>query len=190
MIQNDYHTFCAFICTRITAVAIWQNVKMSKGRDVFLRDTLTYNCVLVENKSCGCYFTWFAVFFCRSDKVGLRLVSLQQSHALSMTLPERGREEGECEGIRQPLQRQRSGRSATAVWGWTTWMNGRKSIMNLGEFRANSADRKRIFMNNSLCKDHDPLLAWACIPNIISFSLTLASTSLLFSLVSIVCIMV
>lgn len=37
------------------------------------------------------YFTWFVVFFCCSDKVGLRLVSLQQAHALSMTLPERGR---------------------------------------------------------------------------------------------------
>lgn len=75
------------------------------------------------------YFTWFVVFFCHSDKVGLRLVSLQQAHALSMTLPERGRGEAErkdttktsgMDGQHQAETKQNvwQGRGANELWIW------------------------------------------------------------------------
>lgn len=39
---------------------------------------------------------WY--FLCCTDKVGLRLVSLQQAHALRMMLPERKKKKTESEG--------------------------------------------------------------------------------------------
>ena len=109
-----------------------------------------------------CYFLFHmmvVVFFCRSDKVGLSLVSLQQAHALSMTLPERGRGEGVRERIRLPHQRHQVHRWTASVWDqakmYGEW--GGKWIINLGEFRANCADRKGISMNNSLSRGPDHL---------------------------------
>lgn len=104
------------------------------------------------------YFTWFVVFFCCSDKVGLRLVSLQQAHALRMTLPERGRGEGVEETFRQLHQRQQVEMDSNSLGPNQMYGGGCKWIMNLGGFGANCADRKGIFMNNSLCRgpNHPP----------------------------------
>lgn len=99
-----------------------------------------------------CYFTWFVVFFCCSDKVGLRLVSLQQAHALSMTLRERGRGEGVKERIRQPHQRHQVEMDSNSLGPNQMYGEGCEWIMNLGGFGANCADRKGISMNNSLCR--------------------------------------
>lgn len=103
------------------------------------------------------YYTWFVVFFCCSDKVGLSLVSLQQAHALSMTLPERGRGEGVKERIRQPHQRHQVEMDGSRLRPDQMFGEGGKWIMNLGEFGANCADRKGISMNNSLCRGPDHL---------------------------------
>lgn len=103
------------------------------------------------------YFTWFVVFFCCSDKMGRRLFSLQQAHALTMTQPERGRGEGLREKIRQPHQRQQVWTVAVSLGPNQMYGKGSRWIMNLGEFRANCADRKKKSMNNSLCRTPDHL---------------------------------